>query len=231
MSFLQKLIAIFTAPRQAFESINVKPTWLAPYLIIVILSIALQYMLTDITMQDQIAMMEAKDMSAEQLDAVRQQLEGPMRYIGLVAIPFATLIIWAILGGIFLLAGNIMITNSEEVTFKKMFALISWSSLINIIGGPLRTFLVFSKGTARGVATDLSVLMQVPALGEEPSLIYLLLSKIDILVIWQIILWIIGFSVFYKVNTKKAAVPVLTLWAIWIVISVAVSSFFGQFGM
>ncbi|HID38781.1 MAG TPA: YIP1 family protein [Calditrichaeota bacterium] len=231
LSFMQKLIAIFTAPRQAFESINVKPTWLVPYLITTILTVALQYMVTDITVQDQIAIMETKDMPAEQLDAARQQLEGPLRYIGLVAIPFATLIIWAILGGIFLLAGNIMITNSEEVTFKKMFALLSWSSLITIVGGPLRTFLILSKGTARGVATDLSVLMQVPALGEEPSLIYLLLSKIDILVIWQIILWIIGFSVFYKVNTKKAAVPILTLWAIWIVISVAFSSFFGQLGM
>ncbi len=231
ISLIQKIIAIFTAPRQAFESINDKPTWLVPYLITVVLTVGLQYMVTDINIQDQIAVMEAKDMTPEQLDAVRQQLEGPMRYIGLIMIPIATLAIWAILGGIFLLAGNIMITNSEEVSFKKMFALLSWSSLITIVGGPLRTFLVLSKGTARGVATDLSVLMQVPALGEDPSLLYILLSKVDILVIWQIILWIIGFSVFYKVDTKKAAVPVLTLWAIWIVISVAFSSFFGQLGM
>ena len=231
MTFMQKLIAIFTAPRKAFESINAKPTWLVPYLIVVILTVALQYAVTDITVQDQIAAMEARDMPAERVEAVKAQMEGTIRYIGLVAIPFATLIIWAILGGIFLLAGNIMITNSEEVTFKKMFALISWSSLITIVGGPLRTFLILSKGTARGVVTDLSVLMRVPAFGEEPSLLYLLLSKIDILVIWQIILWIIGFSVFYKVSTKKAAVPVLTLWVVWIAVSVAFSFFFGQFGM
>ncbi len=231
MSFMQKLISVFTAPRSAFESINAKPSWFVPYLITVAITIALQYAVMDITMQDQLAIMEAKDMPAEQMDAVRAQMEGPMKYIGIAMIPIATVAVWVILGGIFLLAGNIMITNSEEVTFKKMLALVSWSSLITIVAGPLRTLLVISKGTMRGVATDLSVLLPVPAIGEDPSLLYLLLSKIDVFVIWQIVLWIIGFSVFYRVETKKAAVPVLTLWAIWIVVSVAFSSFFGQFGM
>ena len=231
MSFMQKLISVFTAPRSAFESINARPSWFVPYLITVAITIALQYAVMDITMQDQLAIMEAKDMPAEQMDAVRTQMEGPMKYIGIAMIPIATAAVWVILGGIFLLAGNIMITNSEEVTFKKMLALVSWSSLITIVAGPLRTLLVISKGTMRGVATDLSVLMPVPAIGEDPSLLYLLLSKIDVFVIWQIVLWIIGFSVFYRVETKKAAVPVLTLWAIWIVVSVAFSSFFGQFGM
>ncbi|HGY57423.1 MAG TPA: YIP1 family protein [Caldithrix abyssi] len=231
MSFMQKLISVFTAPRSAFESINARPSWFVPYLITVAITIALQYAVMDITMQDQLAIMEAKDMPAEQMDAVRTQMEGPMKYIGIAMIPIATVAVWVILGGIFLLAGNIMITNSEEVTFKKMLALVSWSSLITIVAGPLRTLLVISKGTMRGVATDLSVLLPVPAIGEDPSLLYLLLSKIDVFVIWQIVLWIIGFSVFYRVETKKAAVPVLTLWAIWIVVSVAFSSFFGQFGM
>ena len=47
----------------------------------------------------------------------------------------------------------------------------------------------------------------------------------------QIVLYIIGMSVAYKSSIQKAAVPILSLWGIWIIISVAFGGFFEQFGM
>jgi hypothetical protein len=38
-------------------------------------------------------------------------------------------------------------------------------------------------------------------------------------------------SVTYKATVKKAAVPILSLWALWIIVSVAFGGFFEQLGM
>ena len=73
--------------------------------------------------------------------------------------------------------------------------------------------------------------MDTPAIGEEKSTLYRILSKFDIFTIWTIILYIIGMAVSYKSTVQKAAVPILTLWGIWIIVSVAFGGFFEQFGM
>jgi hypothetical protein len=93
------------------------------------------------------------------------------------------------------------------------------------------TLLIVNKGTMHGVALDLSILLDTPAVGESKSILYRILSKFDIFVIWQIVLYIIGMSVAYKSSIQKAAVPILSLWGIWIIISVAFGGFFEQFGM
>ena len=82
-----------------------------------------------------------------------------------------------------------------------------------------------------GVALDLSILLDTPPLGEEKSVLFRILSKFDIFVIWQMVLYTIGMSVTYKAAVKKAAVPILSLWAIWIIISVAFGGFFESLGM
>ena len=82
-----------------------------------------------------------------------------------------------------------------------------------------------------GVALDLSILLDTPAIGEEKSTLYRILSKFDVFVIWEIVLYIIGMSVTYKATVKKAAVPILSLWALWIIVSVAFGGFFESLGM
>ena len=144
-------------------------------------------------------------MPAEQVDAARSQMQGPMKYLGFVFGPIAILIMWTIFAACFLLFGNWM--TGGESSFKKVFSIVAWSSLVGNLSLILLTFLIISKGTMHGVAMDLSLLFPTPAIGADPGLFYLILSKIDFFVIWQIILWIIGLSVTYNTTTKKAAVP------------------------
>ena len=49
-----RVIGIFTSPRETFESINKKPTWLVPFLISVILTIIMTFLVIDIGLQDRI---------------------------------------------------------------------------------------------------------------------------------------------------------------------------------
>ena len=64
-----RIIGIFTSPRETFESIHRKPTWLVPFLICVIVTIILSFLVMDITIQDRIAMMQARGVPQEQIDA------------------------------------------------------------------------------------------------------------------------------------------------------------------
>ena len=226
MSVWNKIVGIFTSPREALVSINQNPTWLIPFVIGLIFLFIFQFTTLDIQMADQIAKLEARDLPAEQLDAACGQMQGFAKYLGFIIGPMAILIIWVIFAAFFLLFGNWMI--GGETSFKKIFSIVAWSSLVGNLSLILLTFLITSKGSTHGIAMDLSLLLATPAIGAEPGLLYLILSKIDFFVIWQIVLWIIGLSVAYNTTTNKAAAPILTLWGLWIIISVSFSSVFGN---
>jgi len=231
MGVFQQVIGIFTAPRETFESLDQKPTWIIPFVIGIIFFLIMQYFTLDIQVKDQIALLKTKDMSAERFEMAKSQMEGPMKYIILIAGPIVIPIVWAVFAGLFLMMGNLMIGNVAGVTFKKTFSIVAWTSLIGSLSMILMTFLIMSKGTSHGIAMDLSVVLPSLKLGEEQTVIYRLLSKFDLFVIWQIVLWSIGMSVAYKTTTQKAAMPIVVLWGIWIVISVALGGVFQNLGM
>jgi len=227
MSALGRLTGIFTSPRQVFQSIDRKPTWLVPFLVTCVIAIALQFLLMDIGMKDQLARMGRQDIPAEQMEQIEARMQGPMKYLGIPFIPIGTLVVWAVVGGLLLLGSNSIL--GGNTTFKKMFSLVAWTSLIGIVGGILKSVLIYMKGTTRGVTTSLATLLPTPEVGETPGILYRLLSKLDIFTIWQLILWIIGLSVINKFDNKKSASLVIGLWIIWIVLSVALGGLFSRF--
>jgi hypothetical protein len=230
MSAVQKIIGIFTAPRKAFEAIDKNPTWFLPFIIGVIFFLVFQLLTMDIQTDYRIQHLEARDdIPAERMEMAKQQMQGGVKYIGLVAGPIVWLIMILIMAALFYVAGNMMI--GGDTTFKNIFAVVAWGQLIGSLSLIIMTFLILAKGSMHGVALDLSILMETPAIGEEKSTLYRILSKFDIFTIWTIVLYIIGMSVTYKTTTQKAAVPILSLWAIWIIVSVVFGSFFEQFGM
>lgn len=230
MSTMQKIIGIYSAPRRTFEAIDQNPTWFLPFIIGVVFFLIFQFLTVDLQMDYRMEMMEARgDIPQEQMDVAKAQMQGPFKYIGFVAGPIVWLIMILIIAALFYVAGNLMI--GGDTSFKKVFAIVAWTGLIGVISFIIMTLLILSKGTMHGVALDLSILLDTPAIGEDKSTLYRILSKFDVFVIWEIVLYIIGMSVTYKATVKKAAVPILSLWALWIIVSVAFGGFFEQLGM
>ena len=230
MSTMQKIIGIYTAPRRTFEAIDQNPTWFLPCIIGIVFFLIFQFFTVDMQMDYRLELMEARgDIPQEQMELAKSQMQGPIKYIGFIAGPIVWLIMILIIAALFYVAGNLMI--GGDSSFKKVFAIVAWTGLIGVVSLIIMTLLILSKGTMHGVALDLSILLDTPAVGEEKSILFRLLSKFDIFVIWQIVLYIIGMSVTYKSTVQKAAVPILSLWALWIIISVAFGGFFEKFGM
>jgi len=229
MSTMQKIIGIFTAPRRTFEAIDQNPTWFVPFIIVVVFFLIFQMLTIDIQMDYRVEIMETQDMPQERMEMAKSQMQGPFKYVGVAVGPIGMLVVFLIFAALFYLAGNIMI--GGDSSFKKVFAIVTWTGLIGVVSITIMTLLILSKGTLHGVALDLSILLDTPAIGEEKSVLYRVLSKFDVFVIWEIVLYIIGLSVTYKSTVQKAAVPVLLLWAVWIIISVSLGGVFEQFGM
>jgi hypothetical protein len=225
MGVFEKIAGIFISPRETFEALDRKPTWLVPFIIIVVMTLGMTVLTRDIGMQDMMAKFQAREMPQEQIDKIAAQSQGIGKYIGYVMIPVATLAIWAIFAGVLLFCGNTLLGGSAK--FKKVFSMMSWSSLVGALAIIVNTAIILSKGTTQGVTTSLAVLLPVPGLSDKPSLLYRLISKFDLFTVWSLILWMIGLSVIYKFTMKKSAGLVIALWAVWIVISIAFGSLFG----
>ncbi len=220
-----RIIGIFTSPRETFVSIDKKPTWLVPFLISILFVIIFTFIEMDIRLQDQIAGLQARGAPQEQID-MRSQGQAIGKYLGGVMMIIGTLVGWVILSAIFLFGGNTVM--GGEAKFKKVFSVVAWSSLIGVLGGIIKTPIILSKGTAQGVSTSLALLLPIPEPGQSGSVLYRLLNQFDGFMIWTIVLYIFGLAVVYKFTTKKSATLVISLWIIWIIISVAVGGIFGQ---
>ncbi len=226
MGTFARITGIFTNPKDVFESIDQRPTWLIPYLIVIVITLALQFLTLDIQLQDRLDIMQARDLPAEQIEMAQSQMEGPAKYIQFVAIPIVSLIILVIYSGIFLFTGNTILGGNGK--FKPVFSGFAWSGLIGAVGYIVKTLLIMAKGTAHGVTTSLAAVMPAPEVGERGSLVYQLLTKTDIFMIWLLVVWGIGFSVIFKMSQNKSMTMVFSLWGIWIVISLGLASLFGN---
>ncbi len=224
-----RIIGVFISPRETFESIDRKPTWLVPFIIVVIASIILQLLVLDIGIQDRLDTMRAQELPDERIEIARTQMAGPMRYLGVAITPVAVPVIWAVLGGIFLFTGNTIM--GGEAKFKKVFSLIAWTSLIGVLSGICRTLLILARGSTKEVYLSLAFLLPPLEKGESPSMIYRFLDRFDFFTIWSLILWAFGFAVIYRFTTKKSAIMVFSLWAIYIVLVVVLGGLLsGIFG-
>ena len=222
-----RIIGVFTSPKEAFQDINNRPTWLIPFLILMVTVFIVQFALMDIGMADQIAKMEARDMPEAQMEMVRNQMQGPARYIQFVVIPIMTLITWCVVAGIHLFFTNVVFAG--DTSFKKMYAVTAWASLIGVVSSLLRMVLVMSKGTSIGVTTSLAILLPTPGLAETPSILFRILAHLDIFAIWGLILTAIGITAISKLNINKSSMVVIINWLIWVLISVPLWSIFGSF--
>jgi len=222
-----RIIGVFTSPKETFQDINNKPTWLVPFLILIAVIVVVQFVLMDIGMADQMAKLEARDMPEAQMEMARNQMSGPLKYIQFVVIPIMMLITWCVVAGLHLFFTNVVF--GGETTFKKMFAVTSWSSLIGVVSTLLRMVMVMSKGTSIGVTTSLAILLPTPGLNETPSILFRFLAHLDIFAIWGLILYTIGISAISKLDINKSSTVVIINWLIWILISIPLWSIFGPF--
>jgi hypothetical protein len=232
MGVFSRILGVFTAPGETFASLDKKPTWLVPFIIMIAAVTVMQVLTSDIAIRDRTqtvtARMEARGATPDQIENAQNSMQKGAKF-GYVSAPIVILVMWLVMAGVLLFGGNIIMGGSSS--FKKMLSLVSWSSLIGIVAMLVMTPLILSKQTTVGVTTSLAAFLTPPTPEAPPTALYRLLSKFDVFTVWQMILWTIGISVFYKFSVKKSALLIGGIWILWIVISVALGGLFSNFGM
>ncbi len=216
MNWMERVTKVFYSPREVFSHLNEKPGWFIPVLILVVVSlIAISLTYSPIIRPEQIKRIEASPrLSPEQIEEARSRLEGNfplvIALVGTVVVtPIALLIVSAVLYGIFSLMGS-------KATFKRVFAICSYSSLIAALAVVIKTPIQLAKGSSQ-IYT--SAVLAAPGLSTE-SVLFRLLNSFDIFTLWQLWVVILGFAVICNFSMKKSSIGVVSPWVIYVVLKV-----------
>lgn len=217
---IQRLIGVFVSPESTMQDIAARPSWVVP-LIILMLSGALSgFFLKEAILQTQLEAMEKRNMTAEQIEQARPMMEKMMTYTAPLAPLVTTPIFYAIIAGVLMFVGNVIL--GGESKFSQLFAITCWSGMISVLGSIINVPIMAKKMVIES-ATSLSSLLPSE---ENKTLLYHLFSQIDLFWIWWVAVIGFGVAAVYKFSTRKAMTTVFTLWAIYVVIAVALKSIF-----
>jgi len=225
MNWWQRVIGIFVCPKKTFQYLKEKPDWLIPIIIVLIISLVITAVtLPTIILPERVAKIaENPNIPPEQLEEIQQRMQSPFTIIlGLVAlIIFYPLLLLIITGAIY---GTCTLFEGES-TFKQVFSVCSYSSLIGVLAQIIKTPIMFVKQSVN-VQTSLALLLPGESL---ESFWYRLLAHFDLFTLWEIGLTIIGLSIVSKFSKGKSAMLILGLWVIWVLLSSLLGGFF-KFG-
>jgi len=224
-----RMIRVFYAPSETFEAVQQRHTWLdwfAPIVLVLVLGVVAIQITMPVIQQTQREMVEemVKNMPEEQRKIVLERAEGgasPVRTILGGAVSILALIF---VGAVILLI-LVKLVLGGEVPYGQMLVVYAYSSLVDVIAIIVRVPLVLAKNTAI-VHTGLGVFVS-----EEMGKTFLgrALAGFDLFGFWQICLISIGLGILTRSSTKKAFIPMLILWVIWIVVKAALAGLPGMF--
>lgn len=221
------LINIFWSPTRVFSGIKEKPGWVLPFVIILVwiaLTAAITVMIARsspeaLTRQEE--MMRERGMTEEQIEQAMQITKGP---VPVIAGGIGGAFVFAIRLLLFALILNLFIPLfAGASSFKKVFAVVSFSSLVTIPGIVLRLILM-AVTKSPFVTTSLALL--VPDM-ERTSFFYGFLGGFDLFVLWEMALVALGISCANGIKKVNAYILVFVIWFVSIFIGIGLQSLGG----
>ncbi len=219
LTILQRITGIFTGPARVFEYLRVKPDFVIPIILAIVMTVISGYLLYDIAIDDQITQYEENiNIPQERKEVILDQVEasrhGVRRIIYTFVIPpVAILAIYAIVSAIFLFIGNILLGGKTQ--FKKIFSAYSYSYLIVILLGTLiKIPLILSRQTTK---IDLSPAIFLDSSSAGSSL-HNFIGSFDIFTVWFVVVFGLGFSIIYRFSKLKGILSVTIAWLMYVVV-------------
>jgi hypothetical protein len=224
LNAFQKVIGVFTSPAKTFASIAQSPSWIVPVAIIIVINLVFIFAVRDILVQETLTQQEEKmleqGLDSEQIDQALSRAEWGIRNFAPVTGVVFPLILLLIIAGVFLFVGNAIL--GGLATFKKVFSVTAYSSLIGSLAALIMLPIVLANETMQ-VSFSLATLMSEEARG---TFLYQLLAKVDIFWIWWIAVQSIGLAAIYKMKTQKMAKAVVIVYGIYAIIASAITAAF-----
>lgn len=216
-SVVGRLIGVITAPGETFKRIVANPTWVFPLILIVAASMVIGYFLRDLVWQNTLETMQQNP----NFDPAQAGTVEKITKISAWAAPVLTVpIIYLIVAGLLLFVGNVI--QGRDARFKTLFSVTCWSGIVSLVGSIVNVPMMLSKGEL-GNVTSLTFLAGDAG---KDSTLYFVLSQIDLVYIWWVLVLGIGFSAVYNYMQQKGILTVFSMWVIYLVIAVGLKAAF-----
>ncbi|MCY3762124.1 MAG: YIP1 family protein [Gemmatimonadetes bacterium] len=218
IGLIGRMIRVFHAPRETFESVAASRTaidWVAPAAVSAVVAFAAAVAVMPLAMEEGAKAIQEQMQGQELSDEQREMMEkmaGPGQAIGLVMAPVGSFVVLVISALLLLGAAKIA---GADIGYSGMLTVSAYSSLVQALKGIVVTPLMLSKKSLE-VHTGLGLLLPAEMMN---SFAGRFLAGIEIFSLWQVVIVAVGVSALGNVDTRKALVPVLVLWLIWLLIA------------
>ena len=218
IGLIGRMVRVFHAPRETFESVAASRTaidWVAPAAVSAVVAFAAAVAVMPLAMEEGAKAIQEQMQGQELSDEQREMMEkmaGPGQAIGLVMAPVGSFVVLVISALLLLGAAKIA---GADIGYSGMLTVSAYSSLVQALKGIVVTPLMLSKKSLE-VHTGLGLLLPAEMMN---SFAGRFLAGIEIFSLWQVVIVAVGISALGNVDTRKALVPVLVLWLIWLLIA------------
>jgi len=214
---LWRLQGIFFQPKETFQEIAKKPTWLIAVILCVVISAGgLIWVMETIGFMNimiQQAQAGGQEMTEEQIQMMSSPAMKGFSYgMMVIGTPVVLLLIAGLLLALFLLVGS-------NASFSRVFSVVAHSWLAYTVVSMAITLLVVMLAADPAeldlqnlVASHLGALVS----RTESPVLFALLSSIDMLSIYCIFLLSLGMSVVSRKSVGTSAALVIVLWVVWV---------------
>ncbi len=224
---LWRLQGIFFQPKETFQEIFKKPTWLIATILYVIIAAAGVIFVTETIGFENIMIEQARsqgqEISEEQLQVMNSPVLKVVRYAFMIlANPVIVLLTAALLLALFWLAGS-------DAKFSRAFSVAIHSFLAYTIILTAISVLIVALAAdpteldiQNLVASNLGVLVS----RTESPVLFAFLSSIDVLSIYCIFLLSLGMSIVGRKSLGTSLALVIVPWAAWILVKMGLAAIF-----
>lgn len=219
-----RLIGVLVSPGKTFRSIAERPAWLAPFLVLLVLSLAVSWLVQSrVDPEEMVRFQFGKfidRMPPEEIDKAIERAENATAGqkalqvgISMPAIALFYAVMAALFLGIFKLLGS-------EMTFKQSLSTYLYGSMPLAVAALINLPLILARDavTPEEVMSG-GVLVASPEIlvSEETSaVVRSLLGSLNFFTLWTLALLILGYRIVARVSLAASTGTVITLWLLWV---------------
>jgi hypothetical protein len=208
--FFPSLLDIFIDPLKVFRRIAAGLSWWKPFIVLCVVGVIITVLNTPL--QKHMLEIQYASMSEEQYERVMEAV-NKFKFLGYLAIPIFVLLMNSIVAGVAHLVNSVI---SFRPSFKKTFSLTMFCSFIGVLSQIVGTIVVWARGIENIESVDdFKVSFGAGAL--VPGLKgfwYALSESLSLFQIWYYVLFVLGTSVIFSMEKKKALITGIAVWAV-----------------
>ena len=206
-----KVLEIFFDPSAVFNRIQIRPNWLVPFVVAVLLGIASVFLISP-TMELLFLRTAPPELTEEMKQRALEMIRYS-RYFGVATTPLIILIKWTLTS--FLLYAFAVLFGAET-SFRKTLSVLAHASIISALESALSTLVLFING-AESIRSAQDIQPSLLSLGSMFSgdlnpAVQVLLQNLSILTFWYLGLLVVGMAITARMSRFRSAMVVASVW-------------------